>query len=89
MQLEGLDDDPYTYQEAISDKDAAHWKIAMESEMDSMYSNEVWTLVDQPEGLKPIGCKWVFKRKRGLTREVETYKARPVAKGYIQKHGID
>ena len=34
-----------------------------EVKMDSMYENQVWTLVDPPEGIKPIGCKWVFKKK--------------------------
>ena len=50
--------------------------------MDSMYSNQVWELVDLPEGVKPIGCKWIYKRKRGADGKVETYKARLVAKGY-------
>ena len=35
----------------------------MKSEMDS---NQVWDLVELPEGVKPFGCKWVYKRKRGL-----------------------
>ncbi|KAL0434998.1 UNVERIFIED_CONTAM: hypothetical protein Sradi_0207700 [Sesamum radiatum] len=39
------------------------WLEAMRSEMDSMGSNKVWTLVDPPEGFKPIGCKWVYKQK--------------------------
>ena len=51
--------------------------------------NEVWTLVDPPEGVKPIGCKWVFKRKRGADGKVETYKACLVANGYRQRYGID
>ncbi|KAI5338403.1 hypothetical protein L3X38_017674 [Prunus dulcis] len=37
----------------------------MKSEMNSMYANQVWTLVDPPEGIVPIGNKWVFKRKKG------------------------
>ena len=61
----------------------------MKSEMESMKVNDVWTLVDPPEGVKPIGCKWVFKRKRGADGKVETYKARLVAKGYRQRYGID
>ena len=61
----------------------------MKSEMESMKVNDVWTLVDLPEGLKLIGCKWVFKRKRGADRKVKTYKARLVAKGYRQRYGID
>ena len=29
----------------------------MKSELESMYSNNVWTLVDLPQEVKPIGCK--------------------------------
>ncbi|CAL9005326.1 unnamed protein product, partial [Prunus brigantina] len=61
----------------------------MKSEMDSMYANQVWTLVDPPQGIVPIGNKWIFKRKMGSDGKVETYKARLVAKGYKQREGID
>ena len=61
----------------------------MRSEIDSMHSNQVWTLVDPPKGIIPIGCKWIFKRKIGANGNVETFKARLVAKGYTQKEGID
>ncbi|KAL8135294.1 hypothetical protein AgCh_010089 [Apium graveolens] len=57
--------------------------------MESMYTNQVWTLVEVPEGVKPIGCKWVYKRKIGVDGHVETYKARLVAKGFKQRQGID
>ena len=61
----------------------------MDAEIQSMYSNGVWTLVDPLEGIKPIGCKWVYKKKRGPDGNVETFKARLVAKGYTQIEGID
>ncbi|RVW18166.1 Retrovirus-related Pol polyprotein from transposon TNT 1-94 [Vitis vinifera] len=61
----------------------------MKSEMESMYSNQVWELVEPPKGVKPIGCKWIYKKKRGIDGKVQTYKARLVAKGYTQKEGID
>ena len=54
-----------------------------------MYSNQVWLLVDPPIGVKPIGCKWIYKRKRGVDGKVETFKAWLVAKGYTQKEGFD
>ena len=54
-----------------------------------MYTNQVWTLVDPPEGIKPIGCKWIFKKKTGMKGNVITYKARLLAKGYRQRQRID
>ena len=61
----------------------------MKSKMESIKINNVWTLIDPSEGVKPIGCKWIFKRKRGVNEKVETYKAYLVVKGYCQYHGID
>ncbi|KAL0394763.1 UNVERIFIED_CONTAM: Retrovirus-related Pol polyprotein from transposon RE2 [Sesamum latifolium] len=57
--------------------------------MDSMSSNKVWTLVDPPKGVKPVGCKWVYKRKLETNGEVTTFKARLMAKGYTQRPGVD
>ena len=61
----------------------------MKTEMESMYSNQVWLLVDPHIGVKPIGCKWIYKRKRGVDGKVKTFKARLVVKGYTQKEGFD
>ena len=61
----------------------------MKFEMESMEINSIWTLVDPLEGIKLIGCKWIFKRKRGEDGNVETYKAYLVAKEYHQHYGID
>ncbi|KAG8489201.1 hypothetical protein CXB51_017237 [Gossypium anomalum] len=82
-------DEPRTYQEAVASLDSKKWLEAMRSEMDSMYENQVWTLVDPPEGVKPIGCKWVFKKKTDMDGNVQTYKGRLVAKGFRQIHGVD
>ncbi|KAL0453590.1 UNVERIFIED_CONTAM: hypothetical protein Slati_1337100 [Sesamum latifolium] len=82
-----LDKDPKTYGEAMSDIDSDKWLEAMKSEMDSMGSNQVWTLVDPPKGVRPVGCKWVYKRKLGANGEVTAFKARLVAKGYTQHPG--
>ena len=78
---EEAESDPYTYEEAMNDIDAHHWIKAMKSELDSMYSNQVWDLVKASNNIKPAGCKWVYKRKRGIDGKVETFKARLVAKG--------
>ena len=61
----------------------------MNSEMESMYTNQVWDLVVAPEGVKPIGYKWVFKRKTDMEGNVQTYKEWLVAKGYKQRQRVD
>ena len=81
--------EPTTYQEAIESPESEKWREAMRSEMDSMYTNKVWTLIEPPNGIKPIGCKWVFKKKTDMDGNVNTYKARLVAKGFKQIHGVD
>ncbi|KAL0405525.1 UNVERIFIED_CONTAM: hypothetical protein Slati_3866400 [Sesamum latifolium] len=47
----------------MSDIDSDKWFEDMKSEMDSMGSNQVWALVDPPKGVRPVGRKWVYKRK--------------------------
>ena len=83
------DEDPSSYEEAMMDFDKEKWHEAMNQEMESMYSNSVWELVDLPEGFRPIGNKWIYKRKKGADGKVETYKARLVAKCYTKKEGVD
>ncbi|KAL0445444.1 UNVERIFIED_CONTAM: Retrovirus-related Pol polyprotein from transposon RE1 [Sesamum latifolium] len=73
----------------MSNIDSDKWLEAMKSEMDSMGSNQVWTLVDPPKSVRPVGCKWVYKRKLGANGEVTAFKARLVAKGYTQRPGVD
>ena len=61
----------------------------MDEELNSITKNKVWELVELPEGRKPIGCKWVLKRKFKANGTLDKYKVRLVAKGYTQKPGID
>ncbi|GKF66615.1 putative ribonuclease H-like domain-containing protein, partial [Tanacetum coccineum] len=50
---------------------------------------QVWILVDLPNGKKAIGTKWVFKNKKDERRIVIRNKARLVAQGHRQEEGID
>ena len=85
----GYGDDSNTFDEMMSDIDSEKQLDAMKSEIDSMHSNQVWILVDPSEGIVPIGCKWIYKRKISTDDKVETYKARLVAKDYSQRESID
>ena len=42
-----------------------------------------------PYGRKLTKGKWVLKIKRGIQGEIERFKARYVAKGFSQVHGVD
>ncbi|KAK4384676.1 Copia protein [Sesamum angolense] len=57
--------------------------------MNSMGSNQVWTIVDPPKGVRPVGSKSVYKRKLGADGEVTTFKARLVAKAYTRRPEVD
>ena len=84
-----VDDTPRTISEAYASPDADYWKEAVRSEMDSILANGTWEITDRPYGCKPVGCKWVFKKKLRPDGTIEKYKARLVAKGYTQKEGED
>ena len=61
----------------------------MNEEIKSMYDNDICDLVQLPEGLKPIGCKWIFKTKRNSKGNTKRYNTHLVAKGFTQCEGID
>ncbi|KAL8133453.1 hypothetical protein AgCh_008783 [Apium graveolens] len=65
------------------------WESLQTWSLVNMMMIPVWELVEPPKGIKPIGCKWIYKKKRGLDKKVKAWKARLVAKGYTQKKGID
>lgn len=73
----------------MSCKESELWYDAMKEEMNSIKSNEVWDIVELPNGAKAIGCKWVFKTKKDSLGNIERYKARLIAKGFAKKEGID
>ncbi|GJY37962.1 zinc finger, CCHC-type containing protein [Tanacetum coccineum] len=58
-----IEEDPRTYDEAMQFRDAAFWKEAINDEIGSIMENNTWVLSDLPPGCKPLGCKWIFKRK--------------------------
>ncbi|KAL0409664.1 UNVERIFIED_CONTAM: Copia protein [Sesamum radiatum] len=65
------------------------WKEAINDEMDSIIGNNTWVLADLPPGCKPLGCKWIFKKKMKVDGTIEKFKARLVIQGFRQRPGID
>jgi hypothetical protein len=61
----------------------------MLEEMKAIEDNGTWELVEPPAGYRPIGLKWVYKLKRDERGAIVKYKARFVARGFVQREGID
>jgi hypothetical protein len=73
---------------AVVEKDVS-WRKVMLEEMQFIEENHTWELVDPPMGCRPIGLKWVYKVKRDECGAIIKHKARLVARGFIEREGID
>ncbi|GJU35349.1 putative ribonuclease H-like domain-containing protein [Tanacetum coccineum] len=65
------------------------WIEAMQEELLQFELQNVWTLVDLPNGKRAIGTKWVIRNKKDERGIVVRNKARLVAQGYTQEEDID
>lgn len=81
--------EPTSVSEALMSGDRELWKNAMQEEMNSIHENDVYDLVELPEGRKALNSRWVFKKKTMNDGSAERYKARLVAQGCSQKFGVD
>nr|GEY53892.1 zinc finger, CCHC-type [Tanacetum cinerariifolium] len=84
-----IEEDPRTYNKAMQSQDAAFWKEAVDDEIRSIMENDTWVLSDLPPGCKPLGCKWIFKKKMKVDGTINKFKARLLIQGFRQKKGID
>ncbi|GKE07292.1 putative ribonuclease H-like domain-containing protein [Tanacetum coccineum] len=62
---------------------------AMQEELLQFKLQQVWKLMDLPNGKRAIGTKWVFRNKKDERGIVIRNKARLVAKGHSQEEDID
>ena len=85
----GQREEQQSIEEALGGKLSKKWKEIADSEYKLLMGNGTWELVELSSGLKPFGCKWIFKTKCGSDGKVEHYKGQLVVKGYTQKHGED
>ena len=51
--------------------------------------NDVWDVIQGPEGKSVVTSKWIYKIKHAVDRTIEKYKTIFVACGFSQKEGID
>jgi len=86
---EELTENPTTIEDALNGEEGDQWKKAIDEELGTLKKMGTWELAELPEGRKPIGCKWVFVKKRDEKGKLIKYKARLVAQGFSQKPGVD
>lgn len=84
--------DPYlapTVSDALGSEESDQWREAMETELMMMLSRNVFKFVDLPPDRKAVTSRWVLQRKIGPDGKEIKKKARLVARGFMQKQGID
>nr|GFA09683.1 hypothetical protein [Tanacetum cinerariifolium] len=79
-------EEPKKISDALKDPS---WVEVMQEELLQFKIQNVWILVDCPEGVRPIGTKWVLKNKKDERGIMIRNKARLVAQGHTQKERID
>ncbi len=86
------EDNPRTLAEAFKRDDAQLWKEAYHREMQALREKRVFTVVrrDQvPPGTRILQSRIVAVIKRDEKGDIKEYKVRIVAKGFMQKEGVD
>ncbi|GJT95298.1 putative ribonuclease H-like domain-containing protein [Tanacetum coccineum] len=78
-----------TYFQVVQALKDPSWIEAMQEELLQFKLQEVWTLVELPNGKRAIRTKWVFRNKKDERGIVIKNKVRLVTQGYIQEEGID
>lgn len=82
-------DVPLSFKGIYGREDEECWMRAIHEELDSLRANETWDVVQQPPNVKVITSKWIFKKKFDKDGNLDRYKARVVARGFMQREGID
>jgi hypothetical protein len=80
---------PTSYKDAMRLPEATHWHNATQKEIKALTDKGVFTVVTLPSGKKALSTKLVYKLKITPEGEIGSYKARIVARGFLQKKGVD
>ena len=65
------------------------WKEAIKKELIALATNQTQEVVTPPAGANLVTSKWVFNTKFYTNSSLDKLKARLVARGFLQKLGVD
>ncbi|CAI7829121.1 unnamed protein product [Closterium sp. NIES-53] len=79
---------PHSYAEAIEGPYSSQWQAAMDAKMASWKSTGTYVDEVPPPGANIVSGMWIFRVKRP-PGSPPVFKARYVARGFSQRHGVD
>ena len=88
-QRKSVEQEPQTYKGACVSPNKSIWADAMKREFKGLVDNDTFESAALPSGRRPITAKWVYSWKVNHRGEVTRGKARLVARGYMQREGLD
>lgn len=65
------------------------WTNSMRREINTLEKNGTWIIINLSQKKRAIGHKLVYKIKYNVNDTTQRYKAQLVARGFIQKKGLD
>jgi hypothetical protein len=83
-------EEPRNEKVALESPNGDDWRQAMYDEILNLIDREVLRFIDANEAPhRPLTAKWVYRNKRNPQGVITKRKARLVARGFQQRHGID
>lgn len=87
--------DPKSFKEVLLNPNKDLYLAAMKLETDDLINNNTWDLIINPNtnnntsNTRIIKGRWVLNKKLNLDGSIKKYKARWVAKGFLQQYNIN
>ena len=83
---EEREEEPASFAEA---NQSEKWRISMDDERRALRKRGCWRVVDTPQGVSVIKCKYVYRIKRDFSGRIRKRKSRLVIQGFRQEEGRD
>ena len=75
-----IEAEPSIFEEVVNNQE---WKYAMNEEYQSIMKNGFWEIIPRPKDKSIVTSKWIYKIKHATVGSITTYKARFVARCFL------